>query len=513
MQQEAFMNVVVIGSGLSGLTAAAHFSRAGHQVTIFEQHDKIGGVTATIEQGGYRWEWGQMMVSELGPGERGGRILDDLGIADKLSFIPAYKENSFPDFHIRRPCEYAGADWRRRILKQQFPEDARGLERYYRLYERVHDLVALGEQSGFRAKMRLFTRLLPILGKLNWSAERLMNHYFTRKELHAVFLAMLADYVIRPGVFPALAVPMINAESQYDERVPLIYGRHESRQSWKFILGGWGRLVDVLAARLQSTGGRVETGIAVEEILVDDTLSPRATGVRLADGRIVDADVVIVSGGAKELYGNLVDRRKLPESFLRKYVDDISLTESVFMVHLGVDYDPTVHQNNAALCYYYLTYDIDGSIDETLQGEYHEGRHGFLAYVPSKFSSEMAPPGHHAITIYTIAPSCLNKGTWEERKDEFAEKLLDIAERKIPGLREHETLRIVTTPDDFMDRTYLHHHAFGGAVPTVGKAPPPHESPIKGLWFVGAQSASGGGVVNAMIGATETFRKVVGREA
>ena len=50
------MRVVIIGSGLSGLTSAALLAKEGHEVIIFEQHEKIGGVTATLEQNGYRWD-------------------------------------------------------------------------------------------------------------------------------------------------------------------------------------------------------------------------------------------------------------------------------------------------------------------------------------------------------------------------------------------------------------------------------------------------------------------------
>jgi len=52
------MNAIIIGSGLSGLTAAALLVKEGYFVSIFEQHEKIGGVTASIEKDGYRWEWG-----------------------------------------------------------------------------------------------------------------------------------------------------------------------------------------------------------------------------------------------------------------------------------------------------------------------------------------------------------------------------------------------------------------------------------------------------------------------
>ena len=50
------MKVIIIGSGIAGLTAAAYLVREGHNVVIYEQFSEIGGVTATLHQDGFSWE-------------------------------------------------------------------------------------------------------------------------------------------------------------------------------------------------------------------------------------------------------------------------------------------------------------------------------------------------------------------------------------------------------------------------------------------------------------------------
>jgi phytoene dehydrogenase-like protein len=183
--------------------------------------------------------------------------------------------------------------------------------------------------------------------------------------------------------------------------------------------------------------------------------------------------------------------------------------ESVFMVHLGVDMDPGNYQP-AALCYYYGTYDIEGGVQQCRDGNYHEGRDGFLIYVPSMHSPDLAPDGHHAVTIYTIAPNILREGSWEGRREELAEKLVVEAERFIPGLQAHAQVAMTLTPDDFRRRTHLRHHAFGGIAPVMGVPNPAHRTPVEGLWFVGAQSESGGGVAGVMTGARKVVRGLLG---
>ena len=63
------IRAIIIGSGLAGLTSAALLAKEDFEVKLFEQHETIGGVTATLEKDGYRWDWGQLIVPDLGEGE------------------------------------------------------------------------------------------------------------------------------------------------------------------------------------------------------------------------------------------------------------------------------------------------------------------------------------------------------------------------------------------------------------------------------------------------------------
>ncbi|MGD8792163.1 MAG: hypothetical protein PVF47_06385, partial [Anaerolineae bacterium] len=148
------------------------------------------------------------------------------------------------------------------------------------------------------------------------------------------------------------------------------------------------------------------------------------------------------------------------------------------------------------------------AIAEGKAGIYHEGRDGFVIHIPSLHSPEMAPPGHQAMTIYTIAPDTLQEGDWASLKEEYADKLIAYAEEHIPGLSRHVRVCEVLTPDDFRIRTHLKHHAFGGIAPVLGAWQVPHRTPVEGLWFVGAQSQSGGGVNNVMPAARKVAQQI-----
>jgi phytoene dehydrogenase-like protein len=500
------MNVVVIGSGISGLTSAALLAGAGNAVTIYEQFGTIGGVTATVEQDGFRWDLGPMMVPDFGPGEPARLVLDDAGVSRDFAVRKSFRGNVFRDFEVFRPEKPAGLYGRKDRLAEIFPDQTDGLERYYRFHERMQDLFFLYGRPGITAKMKFLSKFLPVFGKRNWSAQRLMDDCFTDERIKTAFIGMLADYTTRPDEFPAIFVPFINPEACFDERTPLDYPGHEHRSSWMFVLDGMESLVNALARSVTQKGGVIRTGVAVKKIVME---GGKVKGAILSDGTRVPADAVIASGGAQELFLDLVGREHLKEDFLATYVDGISVTDSAFMVHLGVDFDPTVHQHGAPLCYYYMTYDIHGCIEELESNVYHEGRDGFLVYCLSAHSPEMAPPGHHAVTVYTIAPNFPTNGSWSKDKEHWADKLVEHAEKFIPGLRKHTKTRVIITPEDFRRRTHLKRHAFGGCTPRIGYNPPTHRTPIEGLWLVGAQSENFGGVAPGIIGAGATVKQIL----
>jgi phytoene dehydrogenase-like protein len=493
---------------MSGLTAAAYLARDGCEVDVFEQADHIGGVTATLRKEGFAWDLGPLMVEGFAPDEPTGKLLAELGCADRVQFVRGDRGVAFPDFRLFHPAEYLGPYWRRERLKEIFPEEADGLDRYYRFYDTLQDLMTLArraEDANPLLGLLLKLRTLPLMNRVkryqDWSAQQVMDHFFREPKLKAVFLAIMADMTVLPSEFMGLAVPALNPEAYYERRIPPKLSAAGPRPTFHFAVGGWGSLVEAVASVIREKGGRLHTGRAVRRILLE---GERVRGVELADGERKEAEVVLVSGGARECFFKLIDREALPPEFAAK-VDDVPVTESVFMVHLGVDMDPSRHQD-VPLNYYYGSYDFEGAVDRLRKGDYHEGKSGFVIYIQSIHSPSMAPPGQHAVTVYTVAPNKL-EGGWQARRQEMTDKLLHEAEKIIPGLREHARVVASLTPVDFGELTHLpEHHAFGGFCPIMGKSGAPHRTPYRGLWFIGAQSESTSGVHNVMFGA----RKVVG---
>jgi phytoene dehydrogenase-like protein len=496
---------------MSGLTAGAYLARAGHNVTIFEQFPTPGGVTATVRQDGFGWDLGPLLLEGFAPGDKARLILEELGISDRVPVVHEDRGLAMPEFALWKPKEYEGPYWRRERLKKLFPAESRALDRYYRFYDQMIELMGLARQAetagGLAAlwlKLRMWLAFQPVKGRVNWSGAQLMDHYFQSPVLKTFFLGLVADFVTAPSEFPGLGVPSLHLETAFDKRIPTYPGTRSAQTAYSYILDGCQTLVDAVMGVVLANGGNVLTGTAVKRILVE---KGRAVGVELADGRFEFADLVLASGGMKEVFFDLVGREHLSEQFIRQ-IESNRLMESVLMVQLGIDFDPRPYQP-AALCYYYKTQDLEGAVQRLRTGDYHEGRDGFLIYIPSLHSPSLAPTGKYAVTIYTVAPDTLAEGTWSDCREALADKLVAEAERHIPGLRQHTVTRLILTPDEYRQRTHLNHHSFGGVPPVMGNRPPAHKTPIAGLWFIGAQSESTGGVPNVMVGAQKVAKRIL----
>jgi all-trans-retinol 13,14-reductase len=505
------MKAIVIGSGVSGLTAAATLAQAGYAVSVYEQFEQPGGVTAAYERDGYRWDLGQLMIEGLGPDEPVGWVLDQLGVREQ---IPVRREDRgyvFPDFELRKPEAYAGPRWRMDLLEKEFPGESKGLGQYWEDNLRFLRLMTYTRKSehasGLAAlvlKAQMYATLLPFLPKKDWSSSQLMDHYFQSEKLKMVFISILADFFTPPSQFIGLGVFALNTEVTFDHRIPKALAPNAEQIYQYSILGGVERMVQALVNKIEACGGKFYLNCPVVKIIVENG---RVRGVIDRNGNREDADVIIASGGVRETFLELVGKEHLPEGYTAK-VEAVPLMDSIFMVHLGLDFDPrpAVH---GVVTYYYGTYDAEGEIARAKDGVYHGGKAGFVVHVPTLHSPGMAPEGQHAMTIYTICPDRLKTGSWAAQKEAYADQLINYAGQKIHGLSDHIVKREILTPDDFRMRTHLKHHAFGGLAPVMGAWRAPHKTPIEGLWFVGAQSESGGGVGAIIPAAYRTVQRIL----
>ena len=123
-------DIIIIGAGLGGLTAGAKLAREGKKVLLIEQHDRPGGCATTFRRSDFTMEVGLHEMDGLHQGDLKIKIFRDLGISDRVEFIPV------PEFYrfinerhdIVIPHDPGRA---KETLLNHFPGQEAGIEQYF----------------------------------------------------------------------------------------------------------------------------------------------------------------------------------------------------------------------------------------------------------------------------------------------------------------------------------------------------------------------------------------------
>lgn len=495
------MRIAVIGAGLGGLTFGACAARDGHEVILIDKNETPGGVMALAKQGGFSFEQGPLILTDLLPEESVGGFLESLGI--RLETVREDRGVCTPDFELLPPDAYEGPDWRKKRLKELFPRDAKGIDEYYRFYEALMKLRFLGGQKATPVnKLRMLAAFSGIKKYEKMNCAEFTETLFSDPRLRLVFNGILADFCADPEEVGCFTLPFVNTETAFDKRMPVNRGKKLYYPSYRYFVGGCQKLPEALFDYIMKRGGTFLSETVAEKVLIENGA---VTGVRLAHGREIAADAAVGCGSARDFFTDTVGLDNLDDAY-RKILNEFRPMEAVFMVHLGVDYDPSAYQKQS-LCYYYGSYDLHGAVINLRSGVYHNGRDGFLIYFPDRHAPDFAPDGCHCVTIYTVCPDRLRDGDWESKKEAYAAELIRLAEQRLPGLSAHIVTKKIVTAEDYRALTHMKKSSFGGAVPIRDQRNPPHLTPVKNLIFVGQQSENGGGVPIVLNGAVQAYEK------
>jgi len=170
-------DVIIIGAGLGGLTAGAKLAKEGKSVLLLEQHDRPGGCATTFKRKDFTMEVGLHEMDGLHPGDMKNRIFADLGISERVEFLPVpefYRfNNERNDLVIPHDPEEAKA-----ILKSHFPDQEKGIDDYfYHVLNAKRVMVA--NRNNPDKSVGAFPELLPDCpGELLWRPGKLYKRRF-----------------------------------------------------------------------------------------------------------------------------------------------------------------------------------------------------------------------------------------------------------------------------------------------------------------------------------------------
>jgi phytoene dehydrogenase-like protein len=440
-------DVVVVGGGHNGLTAAAYLARAGQSVLVLERRDHLGGA-CTLEQpfadDRFVMSPCAYLVGLLHP-----LVIDELDlvrhgyrtfVVDPTQWTPFEDGSSLFQWHD--PGQTAAS------VEALSPGDVEGFLAYEELFDRI------------TARLRQGPRGDVWIGAAPDRAE-LEDMFADDPEARDVVLdASIADVVERhvkddrlraalhgQGVIGTFAGPR-------DPGTAWIHAHHSLGLigGWSFVEGGMGRVSFCLADAAREHGAVVAAGVPVAAILPGE-------GVQLEGGEIVRARAVVSNADPVRTL-ELVDGSAAPPALVGR-VAQWRITSPVIKLNCALSRLPTFTAAHGDPTVYRAQVEIGRSIDDT-QAACEAARRGVPSpewcelYFQTPYDASVAPPGMHTMSVFAeFVPYQLADGTWDERRDEIADAVLDAIARFAPDVADCVVDRQVLGPPDVEDQIGL----------------------------------------------------------
>jgi len=494
-------DVVVIGSGMGGMTCAALLSKLGRRVLVLEQHYTPGGFTHAFPRKGYVWDVGVHAVGEVTRHTLSGRLLHHLtdGRLRWQSLGPVYDEFHFPGgFRIDFPDD---PHQFRANLVAAFPEEEEAIDAFLLEVREV-----AGTMRGYLA-----TRTLPrrLVGAVEWLLARDARRFLEQRT--ADRLAELTDDPKLRTVLAAQWGYCGATPSRSSFAVQALVTRHFAHGGY-YPVGGSPEIARELLRTVADAGGWTRILADVDEIVVE---GKRAVGVRLGNGEVIRARRVVSAAGVASTARRLLPEPVRSEPWVREVLD-LEPGPAHVCLYLGFKGDVRAAGASAANKWFYGTWSSEEDVWRVDDPEKLGPAPVLYCSFPSLKDPrhDPGPEQMHTGEVVTFVPwesfaewrgtrSRRDRGDrYRKLKEAIERSLLEQFLERMPGLRpmvDHVELSTPASTDYFVRPV---HGSIYGLLPTPERFRSPWlrpRSPLRHLFFAGSDVAMVG-VVGAMMG-------------
>ncbi|NEW93236.1 phytoene desaturase [Rhodopseudomonas sp. BR0M22] len=470
-------HAVVIGSGFGGLAAAVRLGARGYRVTVLEKLDQPGGRAYVHRQDGFAFDAGPTIVTAPYLFEElwklcGKRMSDDITLKP---MSPFYRIRFDDGTHF----DYS--DDRNAVLDQiaKFcPDD---VPAYDRFMAASHEIFKVGFEQLGDQPFSHFTDMLkiaPAMIKLESyrSVYGLVAKHFKDPKLRQVF----SFHPLLIGGNPFMSSSVYCLITYLEKQ----WGVHSA-------MGGTGALVAGLVKLIEGQGNEIRYNQDVRQIVVENGT---ATGVKLADGEVIKADIVVSNADSASTYRYLLP----PET--RKRWTDAKIEKSRYSMSLFVWYFGTkrryedVKHHTILLGPRYRELISDIFSRKVVADDFSLYLHRPTATDPS-----LAPQGCDTFYVLSPVPNLLGNVDWHSKAEPYRAAIAKMLGATIlPDLENQIATSKITTPLDFQDRLSSFRGAAFGLEPVLWQSawfrPHNQSEDVKRLYLVGAGTHPGAGL-------------------
>ncbi len=493
-------DVIVIGSGIGGLSAAVGLSNLGKRVLVLEQHYLPGGWTHSFALKGHKFSPGVHYIGQLNEGGRTRELFEGLGIGADLEFLElnpdGYDHIVFEDETFDIP---AGRQTYIDRLIARFPEEQTGIQRYFALMQQVdRGLSMAADATGIFDKLKLLFAAPAIVFHGLKPAGQVIDRFVSDVKLKAILESRAGDHGMMPSRVPFALHVAIEA--------------HYWPGGW-YPKGGAGAIPKAFISRLKKNGGEIRMRTEVDQILLEGSgADRRAVGVQLANGDEIRADTILSNADAWITYNKLIGKQNLSSKLLSR-MSQLEPSVSALSLFLATDLDIDALGLDSGNYWILNDPNVDATYEVSQQDELaDEGAFpgGFLTVTTRKDPSKMHAGLHTMEAFVFVSYAAFER--WQQSstgdrpeaykayKQKLIQRMLAMISRVVPGIENHLKLCELGTPLTNVDYCNGHRGNIYGTAKSksqIGSGALPVKTEITGLYHCG-QSTAAHGVLGAM---------------
>ena len=421
-------DVIIVGSGMGGLTAAALLAKKGLRTLLLKKRNRSGAMWVFFKRNGLTFDATEAFIGGCKGGEFH-RILKEIGAHEEVEFIPIHHiRNIYPGFEVH--LTRGGFHSYMEALLNLFPEEEKGLRAYLSLVKRI------GEEVKSYSEM-------------TWVRKALFPFYFWNLiRFHRTSHKAILDSLFRGGeIKMALhTLPATKPPSRLSFLFVATLINKALMEGVFYPKGGMGKISEAMAKSFLRSGGEIHLQMGVDRILIKND---RVEGIQTKSGETFQSPLVI-SNVNPNLLAKMLPA-ELQEPFVKK-MKSWEYSLSCFILYLATDLDVK------GMGLPYFTYlrslsDLEEE-DRMLRGGEIPKNPTMMVSIPTLLDSSLAPAGQHLMKVLVNVPYPY-QGKWGEGnpedyhriKEEFSKKILQQLESKLlPGLRDHLLFDEAATP-------------------------------------------------------------------